>query len=91
MTKIQELAHRIDCARRYFAPRERRDLVESVHRLVEAAAVTGTGLSLNAPQADALRVYLDSVIALRETRLVESAAAEAEAPGNVIPFRPAAN
>lgn len=86
MTKLQELSYRIDCARAYFRPRERRDLIESVHRLVEAAAVTGTGLTLNAPQTDALRVYLDSVAALRETRVLEQAAVLADAPANVIPL-----
>jgi hypothetical protein len=86
MTKLQELAYRIDCARDFFRLRERRDLIDSVHLLVEAAAVTGQGLTLNAPQTDALRVYLDSVIALRETRVIEQAAVLADAPANVIPL-----
>lgn len=91
MTKLEELAYRIDRARAFFRPRERRDLVHSVHQLVEAAAACGSGLTLNAPQAQALRVYLDSVIALRETRVIEQAAALSDTPPNLIPFRAAQN
>jgi hypothetical protein len=85
MDKLDELAYRIHCAREFFRPRPRRDLIESVHQLVDAAAATGSGLTLNAPQAQALRVYLDSVVAMRETRVVEQAAAMAEA-NNILPF-----
>lgn len=77
MTHLEHLADRLAAARAFFRPQSRRDLLESVRQLVEAAGVTGTGVTLNAPQAQALRVYLDSVAAIQETRRL---AAAAEAP-----------
>jgi len=87
MTKMQELLYRIECAREFFARRDRREMIERVLRLIEASWQAGGDLTLTPAQIVALGVYLNSVSAKAELRLLQAAMDGAPCDGgNVVPF-----
>lgn len=82
---IDHLHARIERGYRLARDPERRPILASAKQLLEAAAVTGTGVTLNAIQASALHVWLEYHDAAQELGLREARATTG--PANVIPFR----
>lgn len=66
---------------------ERRPILRSALELLEAAAVTGTGLTLNPVQTAALAQWLDYHQAAQELGIRDRTGEKAtEVPGNVVRF-----
>ena len=87
LSPVEILHAKVERGYRLARDPERRPILGSARQLLEAAAVTGSGLTLNAIQAAALHVWLeyhDSAQALG----VRERATTKGAPTNVIPFNP---
>lgn len=85
MTHLDILAARIERGYRLAKDPDRRPILTGAMELVEAAAVCGAGVTLNAVQTAALHAWLDYHEAARELGL---RGARPEAPAtNVVPFR----
>jgi len=89
MTPLDLLQARIERGYQLTKDPERRPILRSARELVEAAAATGTEVTLNAVQAAALHAWIDYHAAAQELGLREVAEARgagAEMPGNVVQF-----
>jgi hypothetical protein len=87
MGYIDILQARIERGYRLSKDPERRPILRSAMDLVEAAAVTDTGVTLNAAQSKALHAWLDYHAAAQELGLRDVAQNRATAaPENVVPF-----
>jgi hypothetical protein len=87
MNQLDILTARIERGYRLSKDPEKRPVLRSARELVEAAAVTGQGVTLNAAQAQALHAWLDYHAAAQELGLRDVATSRmTEEPTNIVRF-----